>query len=239
MIAVADAFWEGYAVARLTYDLAAGRIVQRTVETVQVATPSDAQVAYDPGLQALVARWQARETTALGEVIGHTATGLDTQSAALHNLLVDSWLWAYPQAQVAVSNVGGFRQGLDAGDVTLGDIVGTLPFDNYLLEVELTGADVLRLVNEWSTDLVFGGLRRGADGRVALADGAPLSTSARYRVLVLDYVYGNARYPFQGMDASPYETGIPWRQPAIDWLRLQRTTRDWPLERVLNPQPQP
>lgn len=46
-------------------------------------------------------------------------------------------------AQIAINNGGGIRAQLSAGDLTYGDIVSLLPFDNYLETVEITGQDLL------------------------------------------------------------------------------------------------
>jgi hypothetical protein len=87
----------------------------------------------------------------------------------------------------------------------------------------------------WPDELVFGGLRRGEGGRVVLAaSGEPLDPEASYRVLVTDYIYGNDKYPFRGLDDTPYETGISWRQPAIDWIRVQHSSHERPLEQMLD-----
>ena len=46
-------------------------------------------------------------------------------------------------AQIAINNGGGIRNQLSAGDLTYGDIISLLPFDNYLETVEVTGQDIL------------------------------------------------------------------------------------------------
>lgn len=45
-------------------------------------------------------------------------------------------------AQVALNNGGGIRNQLSAGDLTYGDIISLLPFDNYLETIEVTGQDI-------------------------------------------------------------------------------------------------
>jgi len=42
-----------------------------------------------------------------------------------------------------MTNSGGVRQGIAAGDVTFGTIVGVLPFQNSLVDLELTGEELI------------------------------------------------------------------------------------------------
>lgn len=49
-------------------------------------------------------------------------------------------------ADIAMNNSGGIRNELKKGDLTYGDIVSLLPYDNYLCTVEVTGAKILELL---------------------------------------------------------------------------------------------
>lgn len=232
-VAAASSHWRDYVRTRLAYDPASGKTT--TVDSELVTVVNDASADPEPATAAVIATWERRSEEILGEVIGYTAGGLDRDAPGLQNLLVDSWLWAYDDAEIAISNTGGFRQDLPAGEITLGTMVSVLPFDNVLYEVSMTGRQVQTTLSVWPDELVFGGLRRGEGSRVVLAaSGEPLDPEASYRVLVTDYIYGNEKYPFSGFDDMPYETGISWRQPAIDWIRLQRSSRERSLEEMLD-----
>jgi 5'-nucleotidase/UDP-sugar diphosphatase len=227
--------WRDYVLTRLTVDPTSGEIVAREQDLVDVLWPANRPTPAAPAaVQQAVDKWQARVELALGEVIGYTASGLSQRAPAMHNLLVDAWLWAYPNAQLAISNTGGFRAGLDRGEITLQEVVGVLPFENELLEIELTGAQIVEALTAAPEALVVGGGRL-QNGRLVLADGTPARADEVYRVLVIDYLYDNAKYPFARYDPEPYETSIHWRQPAIDWIRAQRTTASRPLETLLDP----
>lgn len=165
----------------------------------------------------------------MGEVIGYTASGLRQHSDALSNLLVDSWLWAYPNADVAISNTGGFREDIFRGEITLGDMVGVLPFDNDLLELKVSGRDLVNVLNRSGDYLVIGGFYYD-DGDYWLNDGSQLKYDSIYSLLITDYLYYNPKYPFSSYDSQPYETSIHWRQPAIDWIAAQHSTAQSPIE---------
>jgi 5'-nucleotidase/UDP-sugar diphosphatase len=232
-IAAASSHWRDYVRTRLLYDPASGRVTGQASELV--AVDHDDSAVPEPETAAAVALWEERSQAILGEVIGYAGEGLDRDAPALQNLLVDSWLWAYDDAEISISNTGGFRQDLAGGEITLGTMVSVLPFDNVLYEISMTGRQVQTTLSVWPDELVFGGLRRGEGGRVVLAaSGEPLDPEASYRVLVTDYIYGNDKYPFRGFDDTPYETGISWRQPAIDWIRVQHSSHERPLEQMLD-----
>jgi 5'-nucleotidase/UDP-sugar diphosphatase len=235
LVAAGSMGWRDYVWTRLVYDVAGHRVVASRQELVTVlALKSAGPPKVEPSITQTIEKWRTRAQAILGEVIGYTRSGLAQHSAALHNLLVDSWLWAYPQADIAMSNVGGFRAGLDSGEITVGEIVGVFPFENYLVELVVSGEQVLQLLERVGSDLVVGGLRRDPQGRIILLrDGSALDPKGTYRLLVTDFLYENAQYPFQSYDREPYQTSILWRQPVIDWLRAHRTTPDHPLEQQL------
>ncbi len=62
------------------------------------------------------------------------------------NLVTDSHK-ALANADFAMVNGGGIRCGLPAGELTYGDIISMLPYDNYLCTVEITGAELVELLN--------------------------------------------------------------------------------------------
>ena len=234
-LSTASAYWRDYAITRLVFDLDAGEIVQGDQELIDVLYPtSAARPVVDADLDRIIDKWPQRAELALGEVIAYTGTGLAEHSQRMYNLLVDSWLWAYPNADVAISNVGGFRQDLAPGEITLGGVVGVFPFDNELYELEVEGRDLLTFLRAARLDIVVGGITTDAQGRVTMDGGSPLDPRASYHVLTTDYMYHNAKYRFGTYDGDPYETSIHWRQPVIDWLRAQRSTPQHPVEEKID-----
>jgi 5'-nucleotidase/UDP-sugar diphosphatase len=161
----------------------------------------------DPEVAKIVAA-RASETRALTErVVGKTLVDLESQSAGefpLGNLIVDAMLdycrakgW---QSHLALHNNSGIRSGLSAGDITYGEIYRVLPFDNAIVNLELSGAQVSRILERTVSGrpgnlLIAGGaysFRAGAESGKRLASvtiqGAPLDPAARYRVCTIDYL---------------------------------------------------
>ncbi|GAB4572320.1 MAG: bifunctional UDP-sugar hydrolase/5'-nucleotidase [Anaerolineae bacterium] len=227
--------WRSYARLDLTVDPDSGAILDTDYALVSVTSAENGAISPDPALEALVARWQAQVEDALAEEIGYTASGILRRSPQMLNLVTDAWLAAYP-ADVALTNLGGFRQDIPSGPITLADIVGMLPFENRLIAVTVTG-------EELAANLVCCGgavsgityTRLGTRVTMQWPDGRPVDPDETLIVLVNDFMYyGGDDYLFGTQDPEGYDTGIQWRQPVIDWLRAHPTTPDQPLEAVLD-----
>ena len=228
--------WRSYARLTITYDRAAGAIAAMDQALVSVEYSSENPVTPDPDLLALVDGWQARVDETLAREIGYTASGLERRSPEMVNWVTDAWLWAYPAADVAITNFGGFRDAIPAGPITLADIVAVLPFENRLYDVTLSGAQLAE--NLACCGGAVGGItytRHGGSVEITFMDGRAFDPEAMYHVLVNDFMYfGGDGYLFQAQDPDAYDTGIQWRQPVIDWTLQMETTPDDPLENYLD-----
>ncbi len=105
-------------------------------------------VAPAPDVAVIVAGYAAPLEAARRKVVGQLpaameVTGCRIAECALGDLLADAMLAGDRDAEVAIANAGGIRTGLPAGTVTLGDVIGMLPFGNTLSTSKVSGA-VLR-----------------------------------------------------------------------------------------------
>jgi 5'-nucleotidase/UDP-sugar diphosphatase len=232
----AGAHWQSFAKIDITFDTGTGKVLKTRAELVPIEYPIGANpFTPDENIQTIVAKWSARVEKELGEVIGYSKTGIK-KDWPLYNLLVDSWLWIHPKADIAINNFGGYREALPPGDITRADIVAALPFDNTIIDVELSGKQV--------TDnlLCCGGAVAGltyqqSDGRLAakLKDGSDLDPDALYHVLVNSFMYdGGNNYLFSEQNPNGYDTGIHYRDPAIQWIISRQTSPERPLETLLD-----
>ncbi len=225
----AKSFWQTYGVVELTFDTAADRVV-----SIEVRLRDNPPGLGDPQIAEVVSGWRARLDADLGQVIGYTNNNITWSSDAMARLLTSAWLAADPSAQIAFASPR-YIQTLPAGDITLASVLTMLPTDNRLLRIELTGAQLVEVI-EFRT-AHFGGLIRTGDG-YQLADGSPLDYEAIYRVLLPENLYnGGNYYNIRQYDPDAEDTGDDWRQPIVDWIAAQGSTRDNPLENFLQPQP--
>jgi 2',3'-cyclic-nucleotide 2'-phosphodiesterase/3'-nucleotidase len=107
---------------------------------------------------------------------------------------------ALTRADVALQNSGGIRAGLPQGQVTRDMVFEVLPFENTIVTLVLTGAEVRRVLEEWlaagRVTQVSGiryrfDLERPAGARVTALlgpDGRPFDESRTYRVACNDFM---------------------------------------------------
>jgi 2',3'-cyclic-nucleotide 2'-phosphodiesterase (5'-nucleotidase family) len=114
--------------------------------------PLDDKVAEDPTCAAKLAEYRAPVQKMLETIVGHAQVDLDgergnvrTRETNLGNLVADSMLYQSDRAgaSLAIVNGGGIRESIPSGEVTLGQVMAVLPFDNYLVVFDLTGAQIM------------------------------------------------------------------------------------------------
>ncbi|MCP4216263.1 MAG: bifunctional metallophosphatase/5'-nucleotidase [bacterium] len=212
-----------YAKVVITFDMDT-----RSVSQMQRSIRTNSGGAPDETVASVVSSWRIRVDAELSEVIGFAQGEIVQHSPPMYNMIVDSWLDAFPSADIAVSNTGGVRQSILAGDISLAVVVGVLPFENTLYQLELTGEQIITCLD---SSLFVGGMT--TVGGYFLADGSPLEDGVLYNVLVTDFIY-SAYESFSGFDSTPTLTGVQWRSPVIDWIRSLNTSSETPLEQYLD-----
>jgi 5'-nucleotidase len=145
-----------------------------------------------------MARAGERRREKLGVTLGETIRKAYLFESPEGNLFCDLMLAARPDAQVAVTNGGGLRADLPAGELTYGQLFEAMPFDNRFAIVEVTGADLRNLVTSNLTRgggiLSWGGLTAKArckadqlDVQIRVA-GKPLADAAHYKLATSDFL---------------------------------------------------
>lgn len=91
---------------------------------------------------------EAEQAEVLNQVVGTTAVALEgtrekvrAGETNLGNLITDAMIYM-TGADCALTNGGGIRASIDAGDITKGEIITVLPFGNYIVTKKVTGADI-------------------------------------------------------------------------------------------------
>ena len=199
-------------------------IVDFSVRDNQAAMP-------DARIQAAVQGWQQQVDASLATVIGFNARELARRDPVLEQAVIDSWLLADSTADVAITNPGGIRAPLPAGEITIGSIVGIMPFDNTIVAINLSGAELRQALSNGTRPLVAGLV--SVEGQWFESDGgAVLADDKAYRVLVNSFMYAGGDN-YQGLataDPEGFDTGINYRQPFLDWISAQQTSAEQPLQ---------
>ncbi len=192
----------------LTVDLATGKIVDYTPRKVLLPVTNEVD-EINQDVKALVDGALAQAAETMDQPIGETSRALEPQRAgefALGNLVVDAMLAADlsdgGRPDIAMHNNGGIRAGLPKGPITYGQLYAVLPFDNQLMALDLSGEQVLRIlehsVAEQAGSMQVAGMTFRFDmskpvgQRIleATAGGAPLDPARNYRVVTIDYLAG-------------------------------------------------
>jgi 5'-nucleotidase/UDP-sugar diphosphatase len=150
------------------------------------------------------------------------------------NLVADAMLdrVADQGAQIAIANSGGLRASIDAGDVTMGEVLTVLPFQNTLATFQISGQGVIDALENGVSQVEevkgrfpqVAGLKFTWDPSVApnegrvveamVAEGAgfvPIDPAALYIVVTNNYVRtgGDGYKMFRaGLNAYDYGPGL-------------------------------
>ncbi|MGI6344929.1 MAG: bifunctional metallophosphatase/5'-nucleotidase [Bacillota bacterium] len=122
------------------------------VDVISTPVSYDASIPASPRTSKLAQTVAQRVTTEMGKVIGQTLVELDgvrehvrLGETNLGNLITDIMREA-TGADVALMNGGGIRASIAAGEITMNDIKTVLPFGNTLATVDITGAQLLEVL---------------------------------------------------------------------------------------------
>jgi len=144
-------------------------------------------VAADPETTEMLAPYTEKISAVKQQSTGNTAVsvldgkrglwGVRAGETNLGNLITDGMLAGAkkidPEVQFAFQNGGGIRASIDAGDITVGEVMTVMPFGNALGIVKLTGAEIYDIaehsVKEFPKEsggfLHFSGLQVEFDGK--------------------------------------------------------------------------
>lgn len=219
--------YSAYAYAHLTYEPES-----RQVTELSFGTRQNTAGAEDQAVAQVIAHWKQQAQGELNLQIGFLKHEVARRSPEMQSLITETWLVGYPSADIALTNLGGMRDRLPAGPITMASIISVMPFNDTLVSLRLTGAQVLKVLNFGQSSLAVGGLSQKDGKWVIKKDGAPLDPERTYTVLVNDFMYagGDKFTMLKQYDPGAYMTGIDWRQPVIDWIKAQNSTPARPLD---------
>ncbi len=127
---------------------AAGNVTHAGGDTIVL----DASVAEDEALVARIAELEGPIQEKMGEVVAQSAATIDGERAncrarecEMGNLVADAMLDRVKSqgVTIAIQNGGGVRASIDAGDVTMGEVLTVLPFQNTLATFQIDGAGIM------------------------------------------------------------------------------------------------
>ncbi|WP_026924792.1 bifunctional metallophosphatase/5'-nucleotidase [Glycomyces arizonensis] len=230
MVTSASSYGRVFTEIEATYDRRTKDIVRSSVTGANTVVERD--VAPDPAQSELVARYQDEVEEVAARPVGYISEDITrgatrAEEFPLGSLIADAQLDrtadpALGGAQIALMNPGGVRADLlydegEAGVVSYGELYTVQPFNNYLVTMDLTGAQILTILQQqlpsadrettlfmqvsrgftytWDTSL------EGTDQIVAdslMLNGEPIVADQTYRVTTNNFLAdgGDSFYEF-------------------------------------------
>lgn len=228
----------------------------RIVDYEGFLIPVTAEIPKHPGVQAIIDRWNAELQERLNSVVGRSDVTwigerefVRTSETNLGNLVADL-IRETVGSDIAVTNGGGIRASINAGEIKVADIYSVLPFDNTLVVVEMMGMDIIdalehsvRALPEQSGGfLQVSGLTFEVDpkaqpgGRVinVRVNGERISASKYYTVATNDFLAaGGDEYDVFKNARLVADTGIMLRDVMVDYVLKQETLTEPEAGRII------
>ena len=182
---------DGKPAASLFKGLGQGAIVEHEGAryTATLIARLDPEVEAEIGAEDGAIREELSKSFAKTEVLlnGERDPGNRTEETNLGDFAADAILWAARQAlgeqvTAAVTNGGGIRASIQAGDITMNDMKTVFPFGNEVTVLEVTGAQLLEALEAatHSTPKAIGAFPQVAGIRFSIDTTVPYENGEQY-----------------------------------------------------------
>ena len=209
----------------------------------------DASITPDEAVNARLAELSAPIEELKAKVIGTATDEIDgsrdtcrAMECEMGVLVADAMLdrAADQGVTIAIQNGGGLRSSIEAGDITMGEVLTVLPFSNTMATMQLKGADVIAALENGLSQVEEGagrfpqvaGLKyswtkaKPAGERVikaeVMVDGAwaPIDPAATYGVVTNNYMRqgGDGYGVFETNGMNAYDYGPPLEDVVADYI---------------------
>jgi 5'-nucleotidase/UDP-sugar diphosphatase len=218
----------------------------------------DGTVAEDADTKARIAEAAVPLDEIRNKVVAHTdvAIGGDrvvcrSQECSMGNLIADAMLARVKDQgiEVALQNGGGIRASIDAGVVTMGEVLTVLPFQNTLSTFQVTGAVLLEALENGVSQVEEGAgrfaqvsgmtysfdVKAAAGARVSdvMVGGAPLDPEKLYGVVSNNYVRGGGDgYKMFRNAANAYDYGPDLADVVAEYLAVNEPYKPYTDGRI-------
>ncbi len=196
------------------------------------------RVRRDPGIAKILEPYNDKVKVKMAEIVGEAMDDLSylrTAESPLADLVADAFR-EKGKTQIAIQNIGGIRTKIVKGKITWGNVFEVLPFQNTMITLKLTGAQMKKTLERGLVTSVgvaaVSGIRvrldrtKPAGQRVVLLvllDGAPVDDSKLYSVTTNDFVLaGGDGFTELAKGTDIMDTGILLRDVLVDYIKARR-----------------
>lgn len=191
----------------LEIDLKTKAVISAKTSHVSI---SSAKTNYDKNVENIVESYKNNSKDILEEVYCENLTSIDRYDAHLQNW-ISNLMMTSSGATAGLCNTGGIRSGVSKGDFGFNEVYSLNPFDNHIILVEITGADLQTFIND-------------NDGYYfCYTDSGSIDTSKTYTLAIIDYVY-YSNYFSNYQNDKAIDTNLIVRDLIIEELRYYKET---------------
>lgn len=207
----------------------------KKLTTMEGKLISVTNVVPDPAVARVLEPFYEKVKVKMAEVVGEAAADFvksEKEESPLADLVADAFR-EKSKTQIAIQNIGGIRAPISKGKITWGNVFEVLPFQNTMITLKMTGAQVKKTLERGLVPTIgvvsLSGLRvqfdmtRMPGDRVVsaiLTDGSPLEDAKLYSVVTNDFVLigGDGFTEFQnGTDIV--DTGTYLRDAVVEYIK--------------------
>jgi 5'-nucleotidase/UDP-sugar diphosphatase len=223
----------------------------------------DSSFTQDPALVTRIAELAKPIDELRKKVIGSSEAPIEgdrticrVKECSMGNLVADAMLDRTKNQgmQIAIQNGGGLRASIDAGEITQGEVITVLPFQNTVATFQLTGADVVKALENGVSQIDQGagrfaqvaGLKysfdkskpagsRVSDVRVAEGDTfVPIDPAKTYGVVTNNFMRagGDGYSIFETAGKNAYDFGPDLADVAVEYLQAHNPYKPYTDGRV-------
>ncbi|MEP5759349.1 MAG: 5'-nucleotidase C-terminal domain-containing protein [Litoreibacter sp.] len=220
-----------------------GNVTSATGDTILL----DASVAEDEAVVARVAELAGPIEEMKTRVVGESSNAIDgdrsvcrAMECPMGNLVADAMLDRVKDQgiQIAIQNGGGLRASIDSGEITMGEVLTVLPFQNTLSTFEVTGEVIVAALENGVGEIEDGAGRfpqvagmsytidAAAEPGSRISDvkvgGKPIDLAATYGAVSNNYVRnGGDGYSMFKTAANAYDYGPDLADVTAEFIAAQ------------------
>ena len=182
------------------YETATRRIVSHEWTGIAV---NDSEYPADPVVQAQVDKWEAKVSNVVDVPIGRSTRQLS--QAEIKGLMEAAMSQRFP-SDLAYMNVSGVRDTLPEGQLLARHVWNVMPFDDYVVTLEVPGDQLMKLED--------------SSRPVKVAGDAKLDPQRIYRLATVDFLASG--WADRGYKFKVTEQGALERDVLIDWIKQRK-----------------
>ncbi|MGH4123038.1 MAG: 5'-nucleotidase C-terminal domain-containing protein [Clostridium sp.] len=236
-IPVIQAYNAGRTLGRLTIKMDVSGKIVGIVPSVDDLYKRPTTLVEDATVKAIADKYTKDLQPILSEVIGKTDKELPHDRNVAGTSLLGQWttdvMRKVAGTQIGITNGGGLRVPVAAGNITMGNMYEVMPFDNTLFKMELKGSDLKRVIENGIGNKEIGWVQVGGvkvyynekaefGNRITamvLENGTPVEMDKTYTVVTNDFMAtGGDKFDFTGA-TNKLDTMIPIREALVTELK--------------------